>query len=127
MNTTLLEQASWLYERRAEHDRQQRFDAVAVLGEWGVFSSRHLQALTGVVHSTTLKLSPKTAKTGGKFDPECLRPLLNLAQARAREEVIPPEAVQEALAAGGGTSPGMASKLTGIPESWIRRRLTRAK
>lgn len=124
---TAIEQAAWVYEHRGEYDKQGSFDAVAALGEWGVFSSRHLQAITGVGHTTALRLAPKTARTGGAFSPDCLAPLLDIAQRRARGEAVEPEEVRDALSAGGRTSPGMAAKLTGIPESWIRRRLTRAR
>ena len=120
--TTAIEQAAWVYARSSDYDKQQRFDAATELGEWGIFSSRQISAITGVGHSTALKLSPKSAKTGGRFSPECLAPLLDISRRKARGEQIKTAEVSDMLAAGNGTSTYMAARLGGISESWLRRR-----
>ncbi|WP_217182678.1 hypothetical protein [Streptomyces sp. AC495_CC817] len=126
MNLTPLEEAAWVYAHQSDYDRQQRFDAAASLSQWGLFSLRQVGAIAGVSHSTVRKLAkPKSDRTGGKFDPECLELLLDIRRRYARGEDVEPEAV--AQLADAGTSLGFAARLAGIPESWLRRRYTKAK
>lgn len=128
MNLTALEQAAWVYSHQASYDRQQRFDAAVDLGEWGIFSYRQIGAITGLSHSTVQRIvKQKADKTGGRFDPECLGPLVELRSRRLRGEEVDPADVRDLLARGSGTSAGFAAKLGGLPESWIRRQCHKAK
>lgn len=120
--TTPLEQALWIFERHEGYDKQQKFDAAVELGEWGIFSSRQIEAITGLGHSTVLKLSPKSDRTGGRFSPECLSALRDISRRRAAGVSVERAEVREMLAAGSGTSPRTAARLGNLSESWIRRR-----
>lgn len=128
--TTPLEEAAWVYSHIDQYDRQQRFDAAASLAEWRVFSIRQIARIVGLSVTPVadlLKASRKSDKTGGRFDPASLPALKELAQRRRRSEEIEPAKVAEALDAGGGTSPYMASRLTGIPRTHLVRRYNKAK
>lgn len=121
---TPLEFAAWVYPRIADYDKQQRFDAAVGLGEWGVFSYRQIAVMVGLSHTTVARLvSKKSARTGGRFDPECLTALLDIRGRKLRGEEIRPGEVREMLEAGMGTSAYMAAKLGGIPESWLRKEM----
>lgn len=121
--TTPLEEAEWVYRHAAQYDRQQRFDAAVSLGEWGLFSFRQIGAIVGMSHTSVRKIvAAKTNKTGGKFDPACLTALLDIVKRRRQGETVPPDEVRDMLAAGSGTSPYVASKLSGLSESYYRRR-----
>lgn len=120
--TTPLGEAEWVYRNIEQHDRQQRFDAATSLGEWGVFSLRQIAAIVGLSHTTVHRLvKPKTARTGGTFDPECLTPLLDIATRRRRNEPVQPGELRAMLSAGSGTTAYVAAKLSGLSEMWIRR------
>lgn len=126
--TTPLEEAQWVYSRLGNYDRQQRFDAAISLAEWGVFSLRQIAKITGISHTAVAGLvQAKNDKSGGKLDPEALEPLVDLMQARRKGEDLDPDQVVEALDAGNGTSPYMASKLTDIPRMHLVRRYERAR
>lgn len=120
--TEPLEEAAWVWAHAQNYDRQQKYDAAASLGEWGIFSLRQIGAIVGLGHSTVQKLVTKTARTGGKFDPACLVPLLEMSKRRRRGEPVEPGEVASMLSAGSGTSPGFAARLGGISETYLRRR-----
>jgi hypothetical protein len=114
---TALTEAKFVHEHRAEMDRQALFDAVASLGEWGLFSARSISKITGVDVRTVLKISPKPVRTGGRFDPESLPHLIQLIHLRERGELD----IFEARKAVQKTSTYFASRATGIPRSSLLR------
>jgi hypothetical protein len=121
--SSALEEAAWVYQRIADYDRQQRFDAVVSLSEWGVFSLRHVGQIVGLSHTQVRRIAGgKHDRTGGTFDPACLAPLLEIQKRYRRDEPIEPGAVHAALSAGHGTSAYFAARLTDMTEGWFRAR-----
>lgn len=116
-----LEEAAWVYSRIGNYDKQQKFDAVASLAEWGVFSLRHVAAITGLSHTTVRRIAwSKSDKTGGTFHPDCLVPLLEIRKRYLRGEQVTADEVRDMLNAGSGTSIYFAARLGGLKESWVR-------
>lgn len=125
--TTALEEAHWVYSRIDQYDKQDRFDAAVSLGEWKMFSLRQIARIVDMPHTTVAgAVQAKGDKTGGRFDPEALEPLMALAIRRRKSEPLDPQQVAEAIDAGLGTSLYMASRLTGIPRSHLMRRYAEA-
>lgn len=121
--TSALELAIWYYERREFYTKQDKFDAAVALGEYKLFSSRQISAIIDLPHTYVAKLINKTDKTGGRFDPKALRPLLKVAQQQARGEVEA-FAVKEALDA--GVTKYLASRLTLVARTTLERRYAQA-
>lgn len=119
-----IEQAIFFSDRRDQMDRVAREDAASVLGGLGVFSSRQVAAIVGLPVGLVCKITGKSDKTGGRFRPEALRPLLTVARQRANGEVDD-FAIAEALDA--GVSPGFAARMTKVPRTTLMRRYERAK
>lgn len=115
---TALEQAHYTWERREYLDEQGRLDAAIALAEWGVFSARQISAITGVHWWKAAEKSAKTDRTGGRLNPETLPDLMALSQARARGEMAP-DAARRILE--GGTTATVASRLTNVPETTLKR------
>lgn len=122
--TTALEQALFYWERHVYMSREQRLNAAIELGEWGIFSARQIGAIVGIEWWAAHAKSQKIDRTGGRLDPASLPALHKLAVVRARNEVDV-FLVHEALST--GTSVRVASKLTGIPETTLKRHAARAQ
>ena len=92
------------------------------IGKHNVFSSRQLSAIVNgkISHHRIGKLISKTDKTGGNLNVGTLDILRNILLNRADDgtdyELI-------ASAVGMGTSQGMVSKLTGVPQGSISKKL----
>lgn len=119
-----LEEAIFVHEHHATMDRQARFDAAVSLAEWQVFSATQIAAIVGLSVPVVARLIGKRDRTGGRLTPQSLRPLLHLAQLKARGEVDV-QAVKVALDA--GASRRMTARLTGWPETTLRRHAERAE
>jgi hypothetical protein len=118
-----LEEAVVAHEQSEYMDRQGRFDAAVSLAEWDVFSSIQIAKIVGLPRVTVSRLIGKKDRTGGRLPLASLRPLLDLSRARSRGEVDL-AAVKTALDA--GASRRMASRLTSIPETTLKRHYDRA-
>jgi hypothetical protein len=126
MNLTPLEEAHWVYTHRDEYDRQQKYDAAASLSQWGLFSLRHVAAICGIAHTTVKVVAgSKSEKTGGRFDPACLPALIEIRARRSRGEEVDAASVAQIISS--GTSLGFAAKLSGVSESYLRRRSEKAE
>lgn len=94
------------------------------IGKHNVFSSRQLSAIVNgrITHHRIGKLISKTDKTGGNLNVGTLDILRNILLNRADDgtdyDLI-------ASAVGMGTSQGMVSKLTGVPQGSISKKLRR--
>lgn len=124
MSTTALEQALYYFERRDNLDRDQKIEAAIALGEWGLFSARQIALALDMSHPEVAKLVKKSDRTGGRFRPEALRPLLKLARLTARGEV---DVALVKLVLDAGVSKYFASKFTGLSPSTIERRYRKAE
>ncbi len=96
--------------------------AVKNLSQYGIFSARQLAAITNgrVSHHTITRIINKTDKTGGNLNAGTLDILRNILYSRANG-VTDYKLVADAVSS--GTSQGMVSKLTGIPQGSISKKL----
>jgi hypothetical protein len=122
--TTALEQALYYYDRREALDKQARYDAAVALGAFGIFSARQIAGFVGISHQQASALIGKKDRTGGRLNPLALRPLLEISQQWAREE-LDNASVVAALDA--GVSTWLAARLSGIPRSTLMRRYVKGK
>lgn len=119
-----LEEALWFMDRREILDKDAKIQAAIALGGYGVFSSRMIAAILQMPHTYVAAVINKRDRTGGKFRPEALKPLLKVAQNRANGE-IDVFAVKEALDA--GVTKYLASRLTNVPPTSLERQYARAE
>jgi hypothetical protein len=96
--------------------------SVTELGDYKLFSSRQISAIVKnrISHTTVSSIIGKKDKTGGKLNVATLEILRNVLYSRSNGETNF-GLITEALEA--GTSQGMISKLTGVSQSSISRRL----
>jgi len=121
-----LTQAIDFHQRASRFSRQAKLDAAVALGEWGVFSAAQISEMLDIPKWERKAIAPhirKTDRTGGRLRPEALEPLLRVAQLRANGE-IDVFAVKAAIDA--GASMRMASRLTGVPETSLKRYYAKA-
>lgn len=124
-NHEALRQAAGAYATRNMMTKQQRYDTIVALGEWGLFSIRQIASIMGAAASTVSDLTPKSDRTGGRFHPDALPHLLEIVHREARGEPGD-DVVAEALTAGTGTSVYMAAKLSGVSPQKLKTRYKRA-
>lgn len=119
--STPLEQAlaAWTRYNSPEEnsvDQQIRCDDAVALGETRVFSNFAISLITGLDQTFVASLTGKTDKTGGRFNPEDLPTLLEIALEWRRDGFASAQRLGLVV---GTTSPSMISKLTGVPRSTI--------
>lgn len=117
-----LNEAIWLRDHVETMDKQQIFDAVVALGEYELFSNRQISAITnGVVpHMVVGSLIGKKNKTGGNLNVGTLDILRSILFSRANNRTDYGLIID---AVGRGTSQGMVSRLTGVNQSSISKKL----
>jgi hypothetical protein len=128
---TPLEQAleAWNHNRRDEegeslaewYTRQQRVDDAVALGETGVFSNNNIALIVGLDVGMVGRLTGKTDKTGGRFNPEGLPLILDLSLAWRAHKICDAHLVRAIV--GAGVSPSIVAKLTGISRGTLYSRL----
>ena len=96
--------------------------AVKNLAQYGIFSARQLSAICNgrLSHHVVTRTIGKTDKTGGNLNAGTLDILRNVLYSRANG-VTDYKLVADAVS--GGTSQGMVSKLTGIPQGSISKKI----
>ena len=117
-----LNSAIWLRDNHETLDDVGLVAQIIVLGNFKVFSSRQISAIINgkVSHSVITKLIGKTDKTGGNLNAGTLDILRNILLNRADDGT---DYKLIASAVGMGTSQGMVSKLTGVPQGTISKKL----
>ena len=117
-----LNEAIWLRDNVAELDKEELLSYLRHLGSLGVFSSRQLSAIVNglVPHTTISKMIDKNDKTGGKLNVGTLDILRTILISRA-DSTTDFRLILEAV--GNGTSQGMVSKLTGVNQSTISKKV----
>lgn len=117
-----LNEAIWLRDNAKLLSVGVLVQKVDALAEYKLYSSRQLSALCGnaLKHNIISVRIGKTDKSGGKFNPASLEDIREALFSKERGR-IDYKSVQRAVEA--GTSQGMVSKLTGIPQSAISRKL----
>jgi transposase len=92
------------------------------LSEYDLFSNRQIAKILNnrVTHSRVRAYTNKTEKTGGSLSPESLEDIRELLFSRARNKINYDAAIR---AVSNGTSQNMLTKLSGVSQSSISRRL----
>ena len=119
-----LNMAIWLNMSAGTLSKEELHIAVKEISTYNLFSSRQLSAIVSNVidHSTIAKLIKKENKTGGNLNVATLEILRSILYSRS-DGRADYQLVSEALEK--GTSQGMISRLTGISQSSISRRLSK--
>lgn len=120
-----LNEAIWLRDNVTTLDKEELLSYLRHLGSLGVFSSRQLSAIVNglVPHTTISKMIDKNDKTGGKLNVGTLDILRTILINRA-DSTTDFRLIIEAV--GQGTSQGMVSKLTGVNQSTISKKVREA-
>lgn len=103
-------------------DKDKLSELIVELSKTKMFSARQLSAITNgiLTHHVITKLIGKTDKTGGNLNVGTLDILRNILYSRADSGT---DYKLIANAVGMGTSQGMVSKLTGVPQGTISKKL----
>jgi predicted XRE-type DNA-binding protein len=117
-----LNKAIWLREAVDKLDRDELLTHIVDIARYEIFSSRQLSAIVDgkIHHSTISKLINKTDRTGGNLNVGTLYILRNVLYSRANHST---DYGLIAEAVGMGTSQGMVSKLTGINQGTISKKI----
>jgi hypothetical protein len=117
-----LNKAIWLRDTVTSLTREDIIIHLKDLGQYEVFSSRQLSAIVNgaIHHSTISKIINKNNRTGGNLNVGTLDILRNILYSRANSST---DYSLVADAVGMGTSQGMVSKLTGVNQSTISKKL----
>jgi len=117
-----LNEAIWLRDNVEGLTKEETFGYIRELGSHGVFSSRQISAITNgkIGHGTVSKLIGKNDRTGGNLNVGTLDILRSILYSRADSST---DYSLVASAVGQGTSQGMVSKLTGLNQGTISKRL----
>lgn len=117
-----LNEAIWLRDNVESLTKDEVFKYIKELGSHGVFSSRQISAITNgrIGYVTVSKLIDKNNKTGGNLNVGTLDILRNILYSRADSST---DYSLVADAVGKGTSQGMVSRLTGISQGTISKKL----
>jgi hypothetical protein len=115
-----LNEAIWIRDHTDSIERAQLIEAVTTLGQYAVFSSRQISAITNGKLSPTVvsSLISKTDKTGGNLNPGTLEILRGILYSRA-DNRTDKRLIKAAL--GEGNSQGMIAKLTGVSQSLVSK------
>lgn len=118
-----LKQARDIHARKENLDKQGKVDAAVALGEWGIFSGRHISTFTGLDPVLVSKLVPNPERNGGRLTPEAIPTIIEIIQAHNRSELdrnLMRKAVEQ------GASVNFLAKLTGIPQRTVARWVDKA-
>lgn len=118
----LLNLAIWVRDNVYSIDAEELNKQIMLLADYDMLSSRQISAIVNnkVSHSSISKMIGKKSKTGGNLNVSTLEILRSILYSRSNGETdygLISEALQ------GATSQGMISRLTGVSQSSISRRL----
>ena len=118
----LLNLAIWIRDNVESMEVQEVQKQVMMLADYDMLSSRQISAIINnrISHSSISRSIGKASKTGGNLNVGTLEILRNVLYSRSNGETNY-ELISEAFEK--GTSQGMISKLTGVSQSSISRRL----
>ena len=117
--------AIWLRDHAKTASNEELLDKCANLASFGVFSNRNLTKLISgrLSHATIGRHTHKTNRNGGSIAPDSLEDIRDALFSK-EGKAVDYEAVVRAL--NKGTSQNMVTKLTGISQSSISRRINNA-
>ncbi|CAB4148985.1 hypothetical protein UFOVP536_37 [uncultured Caudovirales phage] len=121
-----INEAIWIRDNAQVISRNVLIEKLQNLAEYDMYSNRQMANICGNVirHNVIAGYVNKTNKTGGRLNPASLEDLREALFSKERGR-IDYASVKNALEA--GTSQGMVSKLTGINQSVISRRISNEK
>lgn len=117
-----INEAIWIRDNAQTVSRSVLIEKLQNLAEYDMYSNRQMAKICGNVirHNVIAGYVNKSDKTGGRFNPASLEDLREALFSKERGKVDY-VSVKNALAS--GTSQGMVSKLTGIDQSVISRKV----
>jgi transposase len=117
-----LNEAIWLRDNVDNMSYQETLEAVKSIVRHQVFSSRQISAIANgkISHSTVSRVAHKSNKTGGNLNVGTLDILRNILYNRANGST---DYNLIASAVGEGTSQNMVSKITGVSQSSISKKM----
>lgn len=117
--------AIWLRDNATTISNEELLEKCIHLSSFGIFSNRNITRLISkrFSHATIGRHTNKTSRNGGAIAPESLEDIRDALFSKERK-AIDYEAVARALKK--GTSQNMVTKLTGISQSSISRRISNA-
>jgi hypothetical protein len=121
-NAEAISFAIWLRDKSEGMGQDELINNIVQLSAFSVFSSRQIASVVShrASHSLISKIIKKKDKTGGNLNVDTLEVLRAILYSRS-DGKADYELISEALEK--GTSQGMISRLTGISQSSISRRL----
>lgn len=121
-----INEAIWLRDHAHEVSRNLLIKRLQELSEYGLFSNRQITNIIGhrYSHVTVCRFSMKQDLTGGAFNPKTLEDLRDVLFMKHNKNVDY-ALVKKIIDA--GTSQGMVSRLTGINQSTISRKISNVK
>ena len=117
-----LNNAIWIRDNAEDIERDTLINAIQELSKYRIFSCRQLSAITNgkLSHTTISRLIDKHDRTGGNLNIGTLDILRSILYNRA-DGKTDFKLIHEAV--GMGTSQGMVSKITGVSQSTISKRI----
>ncbi len=114
--------AIWIRDNGHLISRKDLMANIEELAGYGIFSSRQLQKIcrNRISYTTISRRTGKSSKTGGNINPDSLETIRDVLYAKHNGQ-INYLAISSILA--DGTSQGMVSRLTGVAQSTISKRL----
>lgn len=118
---TLLKETKRVFAGANYMNRQQRFDAVISLAEWGVFSVGQLSQITGMSTSAIHAMNLEKKGGAGRFNPMSIDTMIQLLLNRINKQPLNLVLLDAAIR--DGNSHRIIYKLTGIQPSTISRKI----
>jgi len=117
-----INEAIWIRDRSTTLDKEQLLKVIVDISEHKIFSARQIQSIAGntISRQKISKLCQKSDKTGGNLqisDLEKIRDLFYTKSNGLTNYALAKEIIDN------GTSQGMLSRLTGIDQSSISRKI----
>jgi hypothetical protein len=122
----LLNLAIWIRDNVYSMDSEELNKQVMLLADYDVLSSRQISAIINnkISHSSISKMIGKNSKTGGNLNVGTLEILRTILYSRS-DGKTDYRLISQVLE--GATSQGMISRLTGVSQSSISRRINGSK
>lgn len=117
-----INEAIWLRDNAKKISTELLYQRVYEIAEYGLFSNRQIALIIdgAVSYATISRILDKTDKTGGKLNPKSLEDISEILFSKARGRTNY-KLIKKVLTE--GTSQGMISRLTGVPQSAISKKV----
>jgi len=117
-----IHEAIWIRDNSKKVSKEVLIEKAQNVAEYNLFSNRQISKISGGVlsHVTVSAYIAKEDKKGGRFSPQSLEDIALVLFSKERNQVDY-NAIERAMKM--GTSPGMISRLTGVSQSSISKKL----